>query len=696
MESDHDEQNQEEEEVIDNEINPSAIQVSPETVKLDIFQHMRSGLKYKDYNCYCENDIENLYYCIPCKLSCCNQCTLPEHYSHLLLQKEKYNLKGPQIDKSFTQIENLLEKDEFFGNLEQRRKELINDIESTYKKIIELANQWKEKKIKEINELFDDLLINIKDINSKKTNAKKLLNYFGEKHKKFFGLRDKNIDPNNTIFLIHYDLLSIPYLWSESMAKIGKGIEDNMLDYRTREESKNRDNVRKIREILFLTDDEDPITRERIDEKLLPLTKLKVGIRDFNGDKLDDIDKRVSKLNKGIDSFKNSVLNSIQKHGNYRELAKENNIYEHRKVKGADNLFSQRKIDTLNKGDENYLLPEHPIKSKADVVLDNQILNRNFTHALVDLYDQYFRIPTLELQSSHADLKFKGAETENGNGEEDVTNICKVIEGTNQIMIYDKKQKKIIKKKLKLMKNPHGYTKFPLGCRSILVGEKLYVTGGKDEFMEYPNCLIYDKKSEKIKRIIDMRNPRSYHTMVFNEVFETMMVIGGEHNFTVEIFDPLTNRWQELPELNIPRAIPLFHFDEGRGNMYVFFGIEGDYQRPIYTNSIEILDLTELNQGWMKINYNNKARMDLKCFLNLYPLNDFLMLIYGGLESRQSKRNACVYNLVKAEMTKIDRQLMEELRNEAKDNKLLNKIVMSVSKNSIADLSESSGALKTK
>ena len=219
------------------------------------------------------------------------------------------------------------------------------------------------------------------------------------------------------------------------MAKIGKGIEDNMLDYRTREESKNRDNVRKIREILFLTDDEDPITRERIDEKLLPLTKLKVGIRDFNGDKLDDIDKRVSKLNKGIDSFKNSVLNSIQKHGNYRELAKENNIYEHRKVKGADNLFSQRKIDTLNKGDENYLLPEHPIKSKADVVLDNQILNRNFTHALVDLYDQYFRIPTLELQSSHADLKFKGAETENGNGEEDVTNICKVIEGTNQIMI---------------------------------------------------------------------------------------------------------------------------------------------------------------------------------------------------------------------------------------------------------------------
>ena len=247
-----------------------------------------------------------------------------------------------------------------------------------------------------------------------------------------------------------------------------------------------------------------------------------------------------------------------------------------------------------------------------------------------------------------------------------------------------------------MKKNPHGYTKFPLGCRSILVGEKLYITGGKDEFREYPNCLIYDKKTEQIKRIMDMKNSRSFHSMVFNEVFETMMVIGGEHNFTVEIFDPLTNRWQELPELNIPRAIPLFYFDEGRGNMYVLFGIEGDYQKPTYTDTIEILDLTEINQGWMKINYNNKARMDLKCFVNFYPLNDFLMLIYGGLESRQSKRDACIFNLVKDEMTKIDRNIMEELRSESKNNKFLNNIVMSVSRNSIADLKETSKVFKNK
>ena len=44
-------------------------------------------------------------------------------------------------------------------------------------------------------------------------------------------------------------------------------------------------------------------------------------------------------------------------------------------------------------------------------------------------------------------------------------------------------------------------------------------------------------------------------------------------------------------------------------------------------------------------------------------------------------------------MNKIDKNLLEELRNEAKDNKLLNQIVMSVSKNSIAELSESSSKI---
>ena len=82
---------------------------------------------------------------------------------------------------------------------------------------------------------------NIEELDSRKMEAKNLLNNFGERHKEFFGLRDKNKDPHNTKFLINYDIISIPYLWSEQMTQLGRNIINNMLDYKTREESKDKE-----------------------------------------------------------------------------------------------------------------------------------------------------------------------------------------------------------------------------------------------------------------------------------------------------------------------------------------------------------------------------------------------------------------------------------------------------------------------
>ena len=663
------------------------LELSNGTVKLDVFQHLKLGVQNKDKNCICDNSIDKKFYCIPCKISCCTKCTLEEHKMHLLIAKGDFDMQPQQIQKSFQQLEDVLEKDELFKSIEEKKKELISEVEKTYNKLNQMINDWKNYKINEINELLGELTDNLKNVNEKKKEAKNVLNNYSKKYKDFLSLGDKNKDPNNTMFLINYDLLSIAYLWSDTLSKIGKTIGNDMKNYKQREQMKHKFITDGVHEILFNKEDEDFETHEKIDQKFLPLVKLKVEVKDFNADKLKDIDKRISKFNKGVDSFKQAVINSVNKHGNYRDIEKENNIFEHRKVKGADNLFSQRKSDTIRGEDSNLINPERQIKNKNDIVLDNQVLNKYFAHILTDIYDQYFRIPTIELQSSHADLKLKVSE-------EDETNIARVEEGTDKISLYDKKTNKLVKKKVNLKKNPHGYVKFPLGCRSVLVGDKLYITGGKDTYKEYPNALIYDRKTEKIKRIMDMQNPRCYHTMIFNEVFETMMVIGGENNDTVEIFDPLSNRWQLLPELNIPRAIPLFYFDEGRGNMYVLFGVENNYLNSNYTDTIEVLDLTEIKQGWMKINYNNKARMDFKCHLNIYPLNDYLLLIYGGIESRANKRNGCVYHLIKAEMNLIDKNLMDDLRNEAKNNKLLSSIVASVSRSSMSELSEGSKNLK--
>ena len=662
------------------------LELSNGTVKLDIYQHLKIGAQNAEKNCKCNTPIDNKYYCIPCKISSCPSCSLEEHKKHLLLAKADFQVEQNKIEKSFKQIDDILEKDELYENIGKKKQELTDEVNNIYNELLKMINDWKNKKLEEINDLFDELSSNLKNINDREKECKNSLNNFAKKNQNFLGLdnsennNNQNKDPNNTIFLLNYDLLNIAYLLSSNLSKNALNLKNTLDEYSQREKNKNKNIINDVYNILFNKEDEDPETREKVDMKFLPLIKLKLEIKELTVDKLKEIEKKISKFNKGIESLKVNVMKSINKYGNYKDIEKENTIFEHRKIKGADNLFSQRKPDQ-NKGEENTsIFPEKPIKNKNDISLDNQIINKYFTHLLTDIYDQYFRIPTIELQSSHADLKLKSNDII-----EEESNFAKVIEGTDKIMIFDKKTSKLIKKKINLQKNPHGYTKFPLGCRWVLVGEKLYITGGKDEYMEYPNCLIYDKKSEKIKRIMDMQNARSYHTMIFNEVFETMMVIGGEENSTVEIFDPLSNRWQVLPELNIPRAIPLFYFDEGRGNMYVLFGVEGNYLNSIYTDTIEVLDLTEIKTGWMKINYNNKAAMDFKCHLNIYPLNDYLVLIYGAIESRRNKRNACVYHLVRAEMNVIDKKIMDEIRNEAKHNKILKSIVSSVSKASLSE-----------
>ena len=123
-----------------------APEMPKETVKLDIFQHIKIGLNNKEKNCICENDENNIYYCIPCKISCCQKCSFQDHSKHLLLQKEKYSLKPKQIAKSFNTIETILSQNELFKNMQQKRQELLAEIETTSKKIISLVNEWKDKK----------------------------------------------------------------------------------------------------------------------------------------------------------------------------------------------------------------------------------------------------------------------------------------------------------------------------------------------------------------------------------------------------------------------------------------------------------------------------------------------------------------------------------------------------------------------
>ena len=59
--------------------------------------------------------------------------------------------------------------------------------------------------------------------------------------------------------------------------------------------------------------------------------------------------------------------------------------------------------------------------------------------------------------------------------------LAKPISGTNEIQIYDKKTRSLIKKKVNYDKTKLKFLYFYNGCRNVLIKDRLYITGGVDK-----------------------------------------------------------------------------------------------------------------------------------------------------------------------------------------------------------------------
>ena len=680
---------------------------------IDIFLHLKLNMQNNVINCKCEND--DKYYCIPCKVTCCSLCNLRMHEPHILISMRDNKLDIYKLNKIFTDFSNNIKKSKLMSDSSLLKQEMNNQVDNFVDEMIEKLNKFRKLKKKEIEKLFENLEINKELMNKSINSIKNNLTEYVKRNKKFFNLNEPGIhneeynnDINNTYFLLGYDILS---LTNQGINQIYKNIDTmeeglkNYLDNQDQDFTTIRTEMDKLLNDTSIIPDSKNNEKEKINnainsknnssnkknkkEKNEEIEKEKENeiINDLNtpnghfvytADELgkehfSPVNERINKYNKHIDTFKKGMYKMLTKNGNLKEIERNIKSYENRRLKGAESLFCQRDMGQGVLSESFYssanVNPKKNINSEKDICLNNPLIDRYFSYLFVDLYEKNFKVISKELQSSHADLLIKVKEDEEEN------DVGKVIEGTNEVQIYEKKNNKMYKIPVKLTKNPYGYTKFPIGCRCILIGDKLYISGGRDEYNEYANVLIFDRRAKSIKRIMDMRVPRAYHTMIYSEVFNSIMVFGGENEPSVEIFDPLTNRWQLLPDLNIPRSNIIYYCDNPRGILYTMFGNEGSILDNKYSDTIEFLDLKNIKDGWNILDYKNKSEIDLKSLMNIYPLNTDLILLYGGVVFRGSSRSVCIFNITKSEITKIQPKILETLRMEAKKSKKLSTII---------------------
>ena len=688
--------------MFENEYKPLNTNLASESKNMkyiDILLHLKANMMTNNISLNCQCNSDDKYYCIPCKITCCSLCSLKQHEQHIIINMKENYLNIKNINKLFNNFSNNIKKSPLTHNTNEFKEKIIKDIDNTVDEIIEKLNKFRRFQKGEIENIFKKFEIN-KNLLIENINAfSLLLNEYLNKNKKFFNLNESNEknnedknkylnnDINNTYFLLGYDILN---LTNRDINKIYKLIDtletdlQNYLDNRNENFEKIKTEMNKLINIeKNVPEKDDKINNNDIFDLKKPIGHFMYTMNDLGQEHFINVKERINKYNKHIKNFKKIIYKIINKTGNLKEIEQNLKSLEFKKLKGSENLFSLRDQDTNNFYDKNKIynnsslyINKKSINSDDDICLNNPLINKYFSHLIIDLYDNNFKIISKELESSHADLQIKKKDFED---DEDESDIAKIIEGTNEIQIYEKKNKKMVKYYVKLTKNPFGYTKFPIGCRSILIGDKLYISGGKDEYNEYPTVLIFDRKTQIVKRIMDLRIPRAYHTMVYSEVFNTIFIFGGEGEPSVELFDPITNRWQLLPDLNIPRANLIFYCDSPRGILYAMFGNEGSILDNKYSDAIEFLDLKNIEDGWNILDYKNKSEIDLKSLMNIYPLNCDLILLYGGVVFRGNNKSVCIFNLAKSEIIKIDQKIMDNLRIEAKKSKKLNIIISGLS-----------------
>ena len=669
---------------------------------IDILFHLKENIKNNIYK-ICSCNTKNKYYCIPCKLTCCSLCSLEKHESHNIININEFLLDEKNINKIFNNFSNNIKKSELIKNSNDIRQKLNKYIDITIDEIINKLNIFRKKQKNDIDNIFNNFDINKNTMMENINNIHVKLNEYINKTKLFYNLNNDsnddnnkyiNIDNYNTYFLHGYDLIN---LTKQNIIKIYKYIEtleDDLRNYITNQAENFSQIKTELDKLLYISNEKEKniiLDNNDIYSLVKPISNFIFISDNLSKDNFINIKERLSKYLKHIKNFRKMIYKIINKTGNLKEVEKNIKSLDLKKLKGVENLFSLRDQDKIDINNSSYFsLNKKTINSEDDICLNNPLINKYYSLLFIDLFEKYFKPNIKDNQTSYVDLQIWKKDV--NADEEDETDIAKIIEGTNEIHIYEKKNKKMVKFSLKLTKNPYGYTKFPIGCRNLLIGDKLYITGGRDEYNEYPNVLIFDRKTQNLKRIIDLRIPRAYHTMIYSEIFNTILVIGGEHEPSVEIFDPVTYRWQLLPDLNIPRANSLFYCDSPRGILYTMFGNEGSILDNKYSDIIEFLDLKNIEDGWNILDYKNKSEIDLKSLMSIYPLNSDLILLYGGVVFRGNNKSVCIFNLEKSEITKIDQKIMDTLRIEAKKSKKLNIIISGLSSKNSSKLASNNSS----
>ena len=708
------------------EINKKFFNIELNQEKIDENKNIPSILnnneKDEKENCYIEDidisspnrDIENAVFLLNFELMNLCETKNLENIYYIKTIKKRIELFNTKIQSELDKDMNTIFK---FINLDIKPEKYIEnkywDVEIRTKKYTEIINQFKET-ICDIYHRTGNLekikdLIDILDSKLKKNNKIIFGQKYFNKDKKTIEVNNLNLnnkenisnnEQRNTVNSRKRNNISATHKRTSSKAKSLKKYNT----VRGKSSNKNKRNDNNIKNnIQTLTLSNDILLRNIIKNKNEKYNQTETNINNANNAQVNQ-----KKLYQKMINFQNCIPDDIildkrviQRFFAYSisEIYKKNfekidvnNTDIYYNIINKDNIYLNKERQSKNLKDMNNKNINNNNNKRGTSSKKYKFNNTNTNNKLIPNYytirtkpnNRYEPNNNLEKEkfdiekmdpSNQYNIKSVSYLSNYTNRYNSLKEIAKPIIGSNQIQLFFQKSQKIIRKTTSLNKEEHGYSLFPEGCRHILIENNLYIIGGTNHVRQPINIVLcYNILFGTLKRLQDMVFPHSYHTVEYLENFDSIICIGGENSNQCEIMDLENKKWIKLPNLNNPRGNANVYYNNLTSELFVLFGICGIMCEKInYSDSIEVLELKDIDKGWIIVDYYKTPGLNLKLnYCMTIPFTKEQLLIYGGSNMRSFSKNIyALFHMIKNECNKVDTQTMELIKLEEKKSRLV-------------------------
>ena len=709
------------------EINKKFFNIELNQEKIDENKNIPSILnnneKDEKENCYIEDidisspnrDIENAVFLLNFELMNLCETKNLENIYYIKTIKKRIELFNTKIQSELDKDMNTIFK---FINLDTKPEKYIEnkywDVEIRTKKYTEIINQFKET-ICDIYHRTGNLekikdLIDILDSKLKKNNKIIFGQKYFNKDKKTIEVNNLNLnnkenisnnEQRNTVNSRKRNNISATHKRTSSKAKSLKKYNT----VRGKSSNKNKRNDNNIKNnIQTLTLSNDILLRNIIKNKNEKYNQTETNINNTNNAQVNQ-----KKLYQKMINFQNCIPDDIildkrviQRFFAYSisEIYKKNfekidvnNTDIYYNIMNKDNIYLNKERQSKNQKDMNNKNINNNNNKRGTSSKKYKFNNTNNTNNRLmpnyytnrtkpnnryepnnNLEKEKFDIEKMD-PSNQYNIKSVSYLSNYTNRYNSLKEIAKPIIGSNQIQLFFQKSQKIIRKTTSLNKEEHGYSLFPEGCRHILIENNLYIIGGTNHVRQPINIVLcYNILFGTLKRLQDLVFPHSYHTVEYLENFDSIICIGGENSNQCEIMDLENKKWIKLPNLNNPRGNANVYYNNLTSELFVLFGICGIMCEKInYSDSIEVLELKDIDKGWIIVDYYKTPGLNLKLnYCMTIPFTKEQLLIYGGSNMRSFSKNIyALFHMIKNECNKVDTQTMELIKLEEKKSRLV-------------------------